>query len=102
MNSSLGKTLTLPSLQRGLSVYLMIHTNSSRGFSATVIHDKSGANLAFICASERDCDRPHLQDAFGGCWELWMRGGHVCLPALSAAKAAQFLGIAFPASGEAS
>jgi len=99
MTDPLRSTLKVPSLQKGISVFLMVHTQASRGFSAAVTHDKSGADIAFICAS--DLDECHFADAFSGNWELWMRGGYVCLAEANAVKAAKFLGISFPPQGEA-
>ncbi|WP_443113295.1 hypothetical protein [Herbaspirillum seropedicae] len=98
MTAPLRNTLKLPSMQKGTSVFLMVHTEASRGFSAAVTHDKSGASVAFICAS--DLDECHFVDAYGGNWELWMRAGYVCLAAANAAKAAKFLGIPFPCRRE--
>ncbi|RAM63120.1 hypothetical protein [Herbaspirillum rubrisubalbicans] len=99
MRAPLRNTLTLPSIQRGLSIYLMAHTEASRGFSAVLIHNISSATIAFICAS--DLDECHFVDAYGGNWELWMRGGYVCLAEANAAKAAKFLGIPFASHREA-
>jgi hypothetical protein len=100
MTAPFHSTLTLPSVQRGLSIHLMVHTEASRGLSAVITHNKSGASIAFICASDRhDC---RFHDAYDGTWELWMLGGHVCLTDTNAVKAAKFLGIPFSVSGEAS
>lgn len=99
MTEPLRYTLKLPSIQKGLSISLMVHTEASRGFSAAVTHDKTGASIAFICAIDiNDC---RFDDAYDGNWELWMRGGYVCLTAANAAKAAKYLGIPFPLCREA-
>ena len=99
MTEPLRNTLKLPSMQKGISVFLMVHTEASRGFSAAVTHDKSGASIAFICASA--LDECHFVDAYSGNWELWMRGGYVCLTEANAVKAAKFLGIPFQLRREA-
>lgn len=98
MIEPLRSTLKLPSIQKGLSVTLMVHSEGTQGLSATVTHDKTGAEIAFICAHVTDC---HFEEAYDGNWELWMCAGCICLPVANAAKAAKFLGIPFPSRREA-